>query len=251
MAKTVDTVIFESMVDIMSRADIYKEYRKLAKRANQRIVELGKHGIITNIKDADKWHIDAKYATWVRGDALTRLQQQGRTRFREFIPKAWDTENMNTLRAELKALNRFLESKQTTITGRKELRDQVEDQFQSYGIMLEGDAMDNFLKEFSKLKDKVKYSYREALEIFSAYTIERPNLTAKQISHAMNMLAYSPNSKIARDRLIRTSHATKEEFIQQMHVTSKIISSSTADTQSKRAERAKELRRAKQARKRK
>lgn len=243
--KTVDTVIFESMVDIMSRQDIFKEYRKLAKRANQRIVELGHHGIVTNSKDIAKFGLNPKEVTWLKGEAITALSMQGRTRFREFIPKSWNTENLNTLRAELKRLNRFLESKQTTITGRKSLTEAVHEQFQNYGVMLSDEDMNTFLKSFSTLKDKIKYSYREALEIFSAYTIERPNLTSSQIKHAMNMLTYSPNADIARQRLIKASHATKSEFIAQMNATRKEIQSGFESTQKKRAERAKALRKAK------
>lgn len=99
--KAIDTDPYYELVYSMNRNDLLTEYRKLAKRMNQRIVELAKHGI-----DMPK------------GEAFRWLEKEGRKRFIERIAKTTKTDTV--LRNEILMMRRFEESKRTTMRGRKE-----------------------------------------------------------------------------------------------------------------------------------
>lgn len=94
----------------MSNEDILSLRRKLAKRANQRLVRLER----AKSKVTGEYYNEYGAATI----AYEYLDRQGRHRFRETKGEGWD---LNSARHEIVVLQGFLSSKSSTVVGQKEI----------------------------------------------------------------------------------------------------------------------------------
>lgn len=92
----------------MSNADILSLRRKLAKRANQRLVRLER----AQSKITGEYYSEYGAATI----AYEYLKRQGRHRFRETKGDGWD---LNYVRHEVTVLQGFLSAKSSTVVGQK------------------------------------------------------------------------------------------------------------------------------------
>lgn len=129
--KKIDTDPYYELVYNMNRNDLLTEYRKLAKRMNQRIVELKKHGIDMPKGEASRW-----------------MEKEGRKRFIERISKT--TKSDTVLRNEILIMRRFEESKRTTMKGRKET------EFKTRETISKKHMTGKELIEYDKLKSRKK-----------------------------------------------------------------------------------------------
>lgn len=94
----------------MSNNDILSLRRKLAKRANQRLLRLER----AQSKVTGEYYNEYGAATI----AYEYLERQGRKRFRETKGEGWD---LNSIRHEVVVLQGFLSSKSSTVVGQKSI----------------------------------------------------------------------------------------------------------------------------------
>lgn len=101
-----DILLYKGGVYMADRAELLKEYRKLAKRADQRLVRLERYSEEENFQTATKW----AYARAMRD--IKQWSGEEATRFNTKPP-----ENMQQLQAKINDIKQFLESKTSTKVG--------------------------------------------------------------------------------------------------------------------------------------
>ena len=97
--------------------ELFKVHRALAKRSNQRIVRLER--AVSKVTGEN-------YASYGAGDiAKEYLQKQGRKRFRETAQSSLraldDAQKRHEILKDIKAMQEFLSSKSSTVTGQREI----------------------------------------------------------------------------------------------------------------------------------
>lgn len=139
------------MADVLSYDDLLKEFRKLAKRADQRLVR---------IEQAGKTNIGA-----YRG-AMQRISQfsSGGTRFNVKVPK-----NIRSVRARIGAVREFLAMETSTAKGRKALYKRIRDTIRNdYGLDLKNDDQLEAIFEGELWSDmNARYGSNTAIQILA------------------------------------------------------------------------------------
>lgn len=128
----------------MAQKRFYKDLRTLAKRANQRMVELEKRGMKTGAYNAVQGYLEL---AGVKKKSATgrRFSETGKATYNEY-------ELMK------KYLERFLDAKTSTVTGTKRFYEQVyQTAEEKYGITSKyGISKDDYLKIWEELPNKKK-----------------------------------------------------------------------------------------------
>ena len=202
----------------MNRQDLLKEYRKVAKRMNQRIVTLEKNGF-----------------KMPQGEAKKFLEQQGKTRFQERLTKYAKDKTDAQLRHEIMIMHRFEESKQTTLSGKKETRKKLrealmkkvitEQQSAEYDRLtaskskkdaqkaeemrnrIPEDLLDEFLGSINDLKDKMSWEYEKAVEQILELIHSEPNMTTNKLRNLVR-LATSTRNEVQYKKLLNNKSTT-------------------------------------------
>lgn len=118
-----------------SLEELEKYRRKIAKVANQRLVELEKRGYYTGAHESVAW-----------------LAQRDKKRFLERIRKP-EFYDRDSLMSELNVITNFLNTPSTTIRGRKAVIKKLSKSFAEKGIELSDGAMSVLVDHFDRLKD--------------------------------------------------------------------------------------------------
>lgn len=209
----------------MSRADILTEYRKVAKRMNQRIVTLEKAGL-----------------KMPNGEAKRFLEGQGKTRFQERLKQYEKGKSDNQLRKELMIMHRFEESKQSTIKGRKETRKKVHDtlmkktltpaESQQYEKLksstdkngkkqlkkfeavhkLSDKLVDKMLSHINDLKGKMSWEYEKAVEMALEIIKNEPHMTENKLEKVIDLAVSTRNERQFRKLLDNKSLTDYDSF---------------------------------------
>ena len=116
------------------RAELLKEYRKLAKRADQRLVRLERYSAEENFQTATKW----AYARAMRD--IKQWSGEEATRFNTKPP-----ENTQQLQAKINDIKQFLENKTSTKVGIiKVYKKKADTVNEKYGTDFTWDALADF-----------------------------------------------------------------------------------------------------------
>lgn len=125
----------------MAQKRFYKDLRTLAKRANQRMVELEKRGMKTAAYEATQAFLEMA-GNKVRGSGGRRFSETGKATYNEY-------ELMK------KFVNRFLEAKTSTVTGTNKFYDDVwEGAKRNLDIEKYGISKEQYLKIWDSLPKK-------------------------------------------------------------------------------------------------
>lgn len=172
-------------IESLSKRQLQDIHRKYAKRFNQRIVESQKQGFE------------------IKGTAVNYLSRVGRRRFSEsktFTEKM----SIDQLRQEVWLLNKALSSKQTTVTGRKQIEQSIAKAFRDRNIELSKSAMNTFLNNLGRLKDGAKINYNiyiNAVEHISGALGSK--LSSDDIKDIADMFAGADNPLQYADEIAR------------------------------------------------
>lgn len=209
----------------MNRNDILKEYRKVAKRMNQRIVTLEKAGL-----------------KMPKGEASKFLESQGKTRFQERLTKYEKGKSDNQLRKELMIMHRFEESKQSTIKGRKETRKKIHDTLmektltpseqQEYESLktssdkkdrkkrkqfeeqhkLSDKLVDKMLIHINDLKGKMAWEYEKAVEMTLELIKDEPTMSESKLEKVIDLAVSTRNERQFKKLLDNKSLTDYDSF---------------------------------------
>lgn len=224
--KTVEYDEYTNLVyNQMNRNDILKEYRKVAKRLNQRIVTLEKAGF-----------------SMPQGEARKFLESQGKTRFQERLTKYAKDKSDNQLRKELMIMHRFEESKQSTLTGRKKTRKKIHDTLmqktltpdeqQEYEELktatdkdskkkrknfedkhkLSDKLVDKVIKHINDLKGKMAWEYEKAVEMTLELIKDEPTMSEKKLEKVIDLAVSTRNERQFKKLLDNKSLTDYDSF---------------------------------------
>ena len=189
--------------EMHNMADVQKEYRKLAKRANQRMVTLEKHGLKVP-----------------EGEGTHYLKAHNRKRFQERMPKytaeliakyGSEKKAMTVMKNEILIMHRFEQSKMTTLSGRKAFRKDAHKKFTDKGLNLDEKTMDFFLDHLNDIKDKGKFEYRESIELLATLS-QAKDLTMGDIKLFIARAVNSRNPEVIKKLYEHQGVITRKDF---------------------------------------
>lgn len=184
----------------MNRNDVLKEYRKLAKRANQRLVTLEKQGY-----------------KMPYGEAKLFLDKQGKTRFQERLTKYEKGKSTNELKREMEIIYNFLGSKQTTISGKKAIEKEVKERMKrDYDLSLDNDMFKDFMGSLNRLKDKLSFDYEDALKIAGDYFSQKKSISREDVRALISQMGQARNELDLQKRLKSKTFLDGQSFIKKL-----------------------------------
>lgn len=191
------------IAEMHNMADVQKEYRKLAKRVNQRMVTLEKNGLKVP-----------------EGEATHFLKAHNRKRFQERMPKftaeliakhGSEKKAITVMKNEILIMHRFEQSKLTTITGRKAFRADAHKKFTEKGVNLDERTMDFFLDHLNDIKDKGKFEYRESIELLATLS-QAKEMTLQDIKLFIARAVNSRNPEVVKKLYEHQGVISRKDF---------------------------------------
>lgn len=179
----------------MAQKRFYKDLRTLAKRANQRMVELEKRGMKTGAYEAVQGFLEMA-GTKVRGSGGRRFSETGKATYNEY-------ELMK------KFVNRFLEAKTSTVTGTKKFYNDVwEGAKRNLDIEKYGITKEQYMEIWDNLPNKKKerlYGSGTIIKMVSTAIRKKGGTPEEQnrvdIKEIIDEIQSSKNTKDAYKRL--------------------------------------------------
>lgn len=174
-------------INLLSRNQLEQVRRIYAKRFNQRLVEAARKG--RGVNGHNPYEIN--------GTAVNYLNSIGKKRFPE-SKNSISKISTEVLKQEVWLLTNALNSKMTTVTGRKEVFKSVQKTFRKdKKVKLDSESMDKFLKLLPVVKDSAKINYNIFINAVSELSQKMEDIDehnqSEMVDGIFNMFSESSN----------------------------------------------------------